>query len=634
MAYALFVATTYFEGTELWITDGTKAGTKLLKEYSFDDSADGTYNNTAFADFIVAGSSAYVMARSASGNAISIDVVDADGHLKPVLPAGYEQGTDIWARYGSSIYFGGARPIGDGLEYGIFQLDLNSRTLRVVDDRNDALTIPINKQPYLLKPGSDSSTIEFFKLSPNAEKVEAFKVNTGTFGALSSFDNFYGTVGEKIVLSADDRFHGTELWVSDGTSKGTKLLKDVFDGVISGVQSGLLTFFDWREKGLSFFQANDGKHGNELWVTDGSSKGTHQVADINPGIEDGRVYQDSLRVLNGEVYFETSPAFNPGLRRYWSTDATSEGTHEVKFLYKGKEIYLGINFTGGIVLGNKLYFEAGSKDEDNIILDTALYSYNADTMKVDFIVNTFTTGRVSGISNPLNDKNDDIAEMIQFGKGFLFRANSDNNQGGYNTELWYSDGTAAGTAKVKDIYPGFGGTSGDALSGGGSDPRQIVAFGDPRSTGRDDVIRITSSKGDSVDGQSGEDTIFGGKGDDTLNGNIGNDMLSGGGGKDTFLFSAALSVKTNVDVIADFRREDDVFHLGHDIFKGISSGVISEDAFHLGKDAADKEDRILYDKKHGDLYFDRDGSASKYGAVKFAEIADNTNVDHTDFLIV
>ena len=61
-------------------------------------------------------------------------------------------------------------------------------------------------------------------------------------------------------------------------------------------------------------------------------------------------------------------------------------------------------------------------------------------------------------------------------------------------------------------------------------------------------------------------------------------------------------------------------------FKEIASGSSTK--------GVDKSDRILYDQKHGDLYFDRDGSSSKYDRVLFARVSDDKALDHTDFLIV
>src|SRR5262245_18081748 len=37
--------------------------------------------------------------------------------------------------------------------------------------------------------------------------------------------------------------------------------------------------------GAAYFVANDGDHGEELWVTDGTAAGTLLVKDINPGTD-------------------------------------------------------------------------------------------------------------------------------------------------------------------------------------------------------------------------------------------------------------------------------------------------------------------------------------------------------------
>ena len=53
-----------------------------------------------------------------------------------------------------------------------------------------------------------------------------------------------------------------------------------------------------------------------------------------------------------------------------------------------------------------------------------------------------------------------------------------------------------------------------------------------------------------------------------------------------------------------------------------------------GKAQMDADDRILYDKAKGDVWYDRDGSGTKYGAIKLAEIPDGTILSHKDFLII
>src|SRR6516162_7250480 len=49
----------------------------------------------------------------------------------------------------------------------------------------------------------------------------------------------------------------------------------------------------------TYFAANDGTHGNELWKTDGTSGGTSMVADINPG--SGSSNPSSVTNFNGKL---------------------------------------------------------------------------------------------------------------------------------------------------------------------------------------------------------------------------------------------------------------------------------------------------------------------------------------------
>jgi ELWxxDGT repeat protein len=86
------------------------------------------------------------------------------------------------------------------------------------------------------------------------------------------------SLGSRVVFTINDGAHGTEPWVSDGTPEGTKLLLDIRAGA-SGSTAGALTVVD----GTAYFSADDGVHGQELWQTDGTPEGTQLVADIEPG---------------------------------------------------------------------------------------------------------------------------------------------------------------------------------------------------------------------------------------------------------------------------------------------------------------------------------------------------------------
>ena len=82
---------------------------------------------------------------------------------------------------------------------------------------------------------------------------------------------------------------------------------------------------------------------------------------------------------------------------------------------------------------------------------------------------------------------------------------------------------------------------------------------------------------------------------------------------------------SNIDVIRDFATEDSV-HLDNAIFKGIGSGTAARpvkvltDAFHVGRAAGDAQDRIIYDRSKGVLFYDADGTGSA-AMVQFAVVS-------------
>lgn len=127
--------------------------------------------------------------------------------------------------------------------------------------------------------------------------------------------------------------------------------------------------------------------------------------------------------------------------------------------------------------------------------------------------------------------------------------------------------------------------------------------------------------------------LKGGEGGDRLDGGLGRDLLTGGGGGDVFVLSTRLG-RANVDTLLDFRSADDVIHLSQAIFGGIRKGELAEQAFHIGRRAQDRSDRIIYNERTGDLFYDADGSGQKFKAVKFANIGAYTDLSASDFLIV
>ncbi|MFC7499609.1 beta strand repeat-containing protein [Enterovirga sp. GCM10030262] len=150
-------------------------------------------------------------------------------------------------------------------------------------------------------------------------------------------------------------------------------------------------------------------------------------------------------------------------------------------------------------------------------------------------------------------------------------------------------------------------------------------------TGNDLANSLTGNAGANVlNGGGANDRLTGGGGNDELFGGAGNDSLSGGGGSDKFFFDAALGAG-NVDRIVSFTGNDSI-QLDRDIFAAIvTDGVLSADAFNLGKRAEDADDRIVYDEAMGRIFYDADGSGAG-AAVLFARVAAGTVLTELDFV--
>ena len=112
--------------------------------------------------------------------------------------------------------------------------------------------------------------------------------------------------GNKFFFSARTATEGKELWISDGSTGGTHVVKDINPGALSGVDTiggGYL----YTTTAL-FFSAIDGTHGNELWQTDGTDAGTTLVSDINPGAADSD--PNALVVFNNKIVFSATDGDN------------------------------------------------------------------------------------------------------------------------------------------------------------------------------------------------------------------------------------------------------------------------------------------------------------------------------------
>lgn len=158
------------------------------------------------------------------------------------------------------------------------------------------------------------------------------------------------------------------------------------------------------------------------------------------------------------------------------------------------------------------------------------------------------------------------------------------------------------------------------------------------ATDKDTLIGIENltggSAGDALSGDKAANVLVGNGGKDTLKGGLGADTLTGSAGNDKFVFNSKLGAG-NIDTITDFKHNGDLLQLDDAIFRKIGSSLSSGEFYarNGATQAHDKDDRIVYDKKSGKLYYDDDGKGG-HAAIHFATLTNKPTLDHGDFDIV
>ena len=110
----------------------------------------------------------------------------------------------------------------------------------------------------------------------------------------------------KFFFTAGTAAEGVELWVSDGTLPGTKMVKNIGPNASDGV-----AFSSYAYTSANFyFSANDNVKGLEVYKSDGTEAGTSMVADINPNAADADPILYYF-VTNGRLFFNATNGDNP-----------------------------------------------------------------------------------------------------------------------------------------------------------------------------------------------------------------------------------------------------------------------------------------------------------------------------------
>jgi ELWxxDGT repeat protein len=454
---AFFDISAFPNERQLWKTDGTTAGTVLVHDFAAGPGSSGP------------------LAQAALGGALIFSAQTSE-HTAPLFRSdGTAAGTRIlsdeasfargFAQVGSRLFFASSAwepiPGTSLLEFvpnGRWSTNGTGSTSRIAGQviSYEPLAVLGNR---LLFAGGNSATaasgsdVELWSSDAasarRVKNINPFQVPGFHFLCLEadsapSAGAVIGNSGSGLfVFAAEDGINGRELWVSNGTRAGTRLVADINpqrlpfppagdcdDRASTGISSSPADFVAYR--GGAIFTADDGVHGRELWITNGTAAGTHRIRDLRPGTQSANPHD--LTAFRGAVYFIASTQAKG--EALWRTDGTAAGTIRVDDLLIGTLPSWARDLT---VAGDQLFFAATNESTG-----PELWASRGDAASTH-LVTDLRPGAPGSYPQ----------ELTAVGNAVVFAA----TDGAHGFEPWRSDGTAAGTRLLGDINPGVDASS-------------------------------------------------------------------------------------------------------------------------------------------------------------------------------
>lgn len=275
-----FIGADSAHGAELWHSDGTTAGTNLVKDIN-----PGAANSLEF------------------GSISGFVIVDLNGVAFFAADDGVH-GKELWRSDGTTNGTFMVKNVApDGTSRIGAQARMSVALNRVWFSGDDGVN---GTEPWT-SDGTDNGTVLLKDINPGG--------NDSVPNGVTALN------ATQVVFSAFDGTNGGELWRSDGTTGGTVMVKDINPGAAMSI-NGFGTKFAKLADGLVVFFADDGTHGNELWRTDGTAPNTALVKDINPGAEGS--LPRAVAIGGGRAVMVATDAAHGN--EAWGTDGTANGT--------------------------------------------------------------------------------------------------------------------------------------------------------------------------------------------------------------------------------------------------------------------------------------------------------------------
>ena len=494
-------------GIEPWVSDGTAAGTKLLK-----DIIPGVTSSLAMPKFISFNNKIYFESNS---NGITPNygnyIWETDGTLAGTALFGTPPEMKLYGKSSDGIHLI-LNTVNSGLRYWITNggsvqpfeitglalpvdnsfIDLNSKVyLAGTNQRNGGEVFSLDPATKVISIATDINRVEgsephsFDVLNNNLIFIakdrefsnQLYKRNKSTQQVERlSFFNTGGTLPGGIPTTFDDNFTkvGNYLYTkggfyrTDGTAAGSNVI------IMLEPITNRIVYTSLNDNVL-LFSAYSNSTGTELWRINNSSNTMDLVKDISVD-NMGSLYDVDTKtaVLNGYAYFIARQNGKLGI---WKSDGTNPNTNKtIQFTYQ--------NGTDGDIkvlsaVNNKLFFtlarennssnehtELWSSDGDqasSVLLKSYVEPTGSGTIyretgilndKLFYVTTGFSSGlhssdgTVAGTEKIVSGNFSPNVKFQKCGNQLFFTNN-------YDKELWKTDGTATGTYMVKSGFSGI-----------------------------------------------------------------------------------------------------------------------------------------------------------------------------------
>lgn len=259
----------------------------------------------------------------------------------------------------------------------------------------------------------------------------------GVGSSLSGYGAAFADAGSRAVFRAATPASGSELWATDGTELGTELIAEF----VPGAGYNFIDFLGETAQGVVFL-ADDDVTGREPWITDGTSAGTSLLAQPYPtAVSVGSEPSSQARFQDRLFFMAETPGFG---REPWLTDGTADGTSMIVDWDPGPS---GSVFRPLREIGHRLLFSSGASGGAGDLTLIATDGTAGGTVELGTYAGHISHDTYAWAATPIDGTTlVTIQEEWDDGKNFYFER-----------ELWWTDGTPAGTAPLSEpLWPPSG----------------------------------------------------------------------------------------------------------------------------------------------------------------------------------